>query len=82
MAKIYRREAAIWNMVACLAKGRPAHNHAPSGLAGQYMVKAMRRLGRLRDFVEKHPVEAARECEGLIAEYKARAAARALAETK
>lgn len=76
LAQACRREAAIWNTVACLAKGKPAWHHAPPGLAGSYMVEAASRLKRLRAFVARDPAAAASECAALVAEYESRAKAR------
>ena len=82
---VFRREAAIWNMIAALAKcncnssrpeilfERDAEKHAPQGLRRQYLREAKQRWEALQKWVERHPKQAEKECAPLIAEYEERA---------
>ena len=81
---VFRREAAIWNMITALAKcncnssrpeilyERDAEKHAPQGFRRQYLREAKRRWENLQKWVERHPQQAEKECAPLIAEYEER----------
>jgi hypothetical protein len=77
---VARREASIWNIVTCIAKGKheQAPLHAPLELREQYVRLARKRYDSLRAWAGRHPVQAASLCAPLIAEYDRRAKQRAL----
>lgn len=73
--KIFRREATLWNMVACLAKGNDpqALHHAPVAVRSEYMRIAKARWKELQEWVARNPATAKSLCEPLIREYAERA---------
>jgi hypothetical protein len=70
-----RKEAAIWNMVAVLAKhgdGQKALKHAPLCARSQYLKEAKKRLAHLEGWAQRNQEKARRLCEPLLKEYKQR----------
>lgn len=77
---VARREASIWNIVTCLAKGKyeQAPRHAPLICRDYYLRIAKKRLESLRVWAAKNPVAANSLCAPLIAEYEKRMQRRTL----
>jgi hypothetical protein len=75
-----RREASIWNVVTCIAKGKheQAPLHAPKLSRDHYVKLAKKRYNSLSKWANRHKVQAATLCAPLIAEYEQRAKRRAL----
>lgn len=80
-----RQDAAIWNIATCIAKceagigcgGQHPASHAPKQHRDSYHSEAARRLIELRGWVNQNRQAAETEAAPLIAEYEARAQARA-----
>lgn len=74
-----RKEAAIWNMVAVLAKHgdeQKAVKHAPLNARPQYLKEAKKRLVHLQGWAQRNQAKARQMCEPLLKEYKQREEAR------
>ena len=71
-----QREASIWNIICCLAKGKTGEQHAPKLKRNVYLREAKQRWEKLKAWTINHPKETEELCAPLIAEYEARAKAR------
>ena len=79
----FKKEAAIWNIAACLMKGKTteqANIHAPLCLRCQYTKEARKRITNISNWADKNLTKTSEICAPYITEYKLRAEARAKKE--
>ena len=78
--KVFCRQATLWNMITCLAKGQVKGDlHAPKAERGELSKTAKARWAELQDWASNHPEQAKKVISPLLAEYEERRKQRELA---